>query len=159
MLRTAQRCEKLFALAFVKAMKRVNIGTAIAIFGEEPGYRFRRMVGAHHDAVSHTGDAILRFHSLTRFFIAANKIAQLNSRFAQRLFAGEDGAFNIDGEYSVRLNKSNGVLAILFIGLHAIRQTNGDKLQRIITGLFPQFGDSHLAEFPGQRRILPAADA
>lgn len=109
MLRTAQRCEKLFAPAFVKAMKRVNIGTAVAIFGEEPGYRFRRMVGAHHDAVSHTGDAILRFHSLTRFFIAANKIAQLNSRFAQRLFAGEDGAFNIDGEYSVRLNKSNGV--------------------------------------------------
>ncbi len=36
-------------------MKRVNIGTAIAIFGEEPGYRFRRMVGAHHDG--NTGDA------------------------------------------------------------------------------------------------------
>ncbi len=63
-----------------------------------------------------------------------NRSAQF--RFAQRLFAGEDGAFNIDGEYSVRLNKSNGVLAILFIGLHAIRQTNGDKLQRIVTGLF-----------------------
>lgn len=73
MLRTAQRCEKLFAPAFVKAMKRVNIGTAVAIFGEEPGYRFRRMVGAHHDAVSHTGDAILRFHSLTRFSLPRTK--------------------------------------------------------------------------------------
>ncbi len=85
-------------------MKRVNIGTAIAIFGEEPGGQARRMVGAHHDAVSHTGDAILRFLFAHALFIAANK-AQFTCA-AQRLFAGEDGAFNIDGEYSVRLNKA-----------------------------------------------------
>jgi hypothetical protein len=45
------------------------------------------MVGADHDAFGHPGDAVLRFHALAGFFIAANEIAQLNARFRKRLLA------------------------------------------------------------------------
>ena len=74
--------KQLLALTFVQAEDRVNVGAAVAIFGEEAGDRFGRMVGADHDAFGHPGDAVLRFHALACLFIAANEIAQLNARFA-----------------------------------------------------------------------------
>ena len=75
MLRTAQRGKQLLTLTLVQAEDRVDVGAAVAIFGEETGDRFRRMVGADHDAFGHPGDAVLRFHALAGFLVAANKIA------------------------------------------------------------------------------------
>ena len=88
--------QQLFALAFVEAKDGVNIGTAVAVFGEEPGDRFRRMVGAYHYAVGHSGDAVLRLHAFAGFFITANKVAKFDPGLAQRLLAGQHGALNID---------------------------------------------------------------
>jgi hypothetical protein len=70
--------QQLLALTFVQAEDRVDVGAAVAIFGEEAGNRFRRMVGTDHHAFGHSGDAVLRFHALTGFFVAANKVAQFN---------------------------------------------------------------------------------
>lgn len=117
-------------------MKWVNIGIVVVIFGEEFGYCFCCMVGVYYDVVSYIGDVILCFYLFMCFFIVVNKIVQFNFCFVQCLFVGEDGVFNIDGEYFVWLNKSNGVLVILFISLYVIRQMNGDKLQCIIIGFF-----------------------
>ena len=136
MLRTAQRGKQLFTLTLVQTENRVNVGAAIAIFGEETGDGFCRMVGADNHAFGHSGDAVLGFHTLASFLVAANKIAQLNARFAQCLLACQHRPFNIDGEYAIGLDERDGILAILFIGLHAIGKTHGDKLQFLIARFF-----------------------
>ncbi|STS81913.1 Uncharacterised protein [Klebsiella pneumoniae] len=65
-------------------------------------------------------------HSLTGFFIAANEVAQFDACFAQRLFAGQHRSFNIDCQHPIRLDKCDGVLAVLLISLHAHR-VNGRR--------------------------------
>ena len=136
MLRTAQRGQQLLTLTLVKTEDRVNIGAAVAVFGEETGDRFCRVVGADDNAFGHPGDAVLRFHALAGFLVAANKIAQLNARFAKRLLACQHRALNINGQHAVRLNEGNGILAILLVRLYAIRKTHRDKLQFLIARLF-----------------------
>ena len=64
--------QQLFALTFVQAENWVDVGAAVAIFGEKAGNRFRRMVGTDHNSFGHSGDAVLGLHSLTGFFISAN---------------------------------------------------------------------------------------
>lgn len=44
MFRAAEMGQQLFALTFVQAENWVDVGAAVAIFGEEAGNRFRRMV-------------------------------------------------------------------------------------------------------------------
>ena len=117
------------------------------------------MVCSHDHAFGHAGDTVLRFHSLTGFLVAANKVAQLNTRFSQRLLAGQHRAFDIDRQHAVGLDKFDGILAILLIGLDAIRQAHGDKLQAAIAAFSPQLIDRHLAQFAGKGRILAAANA
>lgn len=107
------------------------------------------MVGADHHAVGHAGDAVLRLHALARFFIAANKVAELNPGFPQRLLAGQHRALNIDRQHAIRLDEGDGILAILLIRLHAVRQAHGDKLAAIVT-LCPQLINCLLAQFTGQ---------
>ena len=67
--------KQLLALTLVQAEDRVDVGAAVAVLGEETGDRFCRMVGADHDAFGHPGNAVLRFHALAGFLVAANKIA------------------------------------------------------------------------------------
>lgn len=78
------------------------------------------VVGTDHNSFGHSGDAVLGLHSLTGFFISANEVAQFDACFAQRLFAGQHRSFNIDCQHPVRLDKCDGVLAVLLISLHAI---------------------------------------
>ena len=137
-LRATQRGKQLLTLTFVQTEERINIGTAVAILGEETRDGFCRMIGTDHNAFGHPGNAVLRFHTFTGFFIAADKIAQLNACFAKRLLAGQHRSFDIDGEHTIGLDEGDGILAILFIGLHAIGKTHGNKLQRVITRLFAE---------------------
>lgn len=120
MFRAVEMGQQLFALTFVQAENWVDVGAAVAIFGEKAGNRFRRMVGTDHNSFGHSGDAVLGLHSLTGFFISANEVAQFDACFAQRLFAGQHRSFNIDCQHPVRLDKCDGVLAVLLISLHAI---------------------------------------
>ncbi|CCJ84200.1 hypothetical protein BN133_577 [Cronobacter dublinensis 582] len=159
MLRAAERFQQQFALTLVEAEQRVDIGAAIAVFGEEAGHRFGRMVGADHHAFGHPGDAVLRFHTLARFFVAAHEIAQLNARFAQRFLARQHGFFDVNGQHFVRLDERQRVLTIFFIKLYAEGQTHRDKLIALVAGFITQFADGKLAQFAGERGVLTAADA
>ena len=120
MFRAAEMGQQLFALTFVQAEDRVDVGAAVAIFGEEAGNRLRCMVGADYHPLGHPGDAVLGFHALTGFFVAANEVAQFDPRFAQRLFACQYRGFDIHRQHPVRLNKGDGILAVLLIRLHAV---------------------------------------
>ncbi len=159
MLRAAQRRQQLLALTLVQAEEGVDIRAAIAVFGEEAGDGFRGVVGADDDPFGHPCDTVLRFHALTGFLVAADKIAQFNTGFTQGLLAGQYRTFDVYGKNTVRLNKRDRILTVLLVSLHAIRQTYGNKLQRGVTGLVTQLGDGHLAQLTGQSGILTAADA
>ena len=158
MFRAAEMGQQLFALTFVQAENWVDVGAAVAIFGEEAGNRFRRMVGADHHPFGHSGDAVLGLHPLTGFFVTANKVAQFDPRFAERLFTGQYRGFDIHRQHPVRLDKGDGVLAVLLIRLYAIGQPNGNKLQAAVARFGTQFINRHLAQFPRQGGVLAAAD-
>ena len=145
MFRATQRGKQLLTLTLVQTENRVNVSTAIAVFGEKSGDGFCCMIGSHDNAAGHAGDTVLSLHTFTGFFIATDKIAQFNTRFTQGLFTGQYRTLNIDGEYAVRLDKGDGILTVLFISLNAIWQTYGNKLQRVIPRFFAKLGNSHLA--------------
>ncbi len=159
MLRAAQRFQQGFALAFSQAEQGIDVGAAIAIFGKETGQRFGGMIGADHHARGHTGNAVLRLHAFTRFFVAAHEVAQGQARLFQCFFAGQHRLFDVHHHHAIGFDKVDGILTILFIFLDAIGQAHGDKLVVLLAGLFAQFANRHLAQLTCQRGVLAAADA
>ncbi len=117
------------------------------------------MVSSDHNTGVHPGNAVLRLHTLAGLFVTANKVRQRDAGIAQGFLAGQDRFFDIDRQHAVRLDKVDGILAVLLIRLHTIRQTHGNKLVSAISGLFTQFADGGLTQFAGQGRVLTAADA
>ena len=82
MFRATQFAQQRFTLTLVQPEQRIDVGAAIAIFGEEASHRFCSMIRAHNKAFGHTGDAVLGFHAFTGFFIAAYEIAELDTGVA-----------------------------------------------------------------------------
>ncbi len=159
MFRAAQGFQQQLALTFIKAKQRVDVGAAVAIFGEEAGNRFRRVVGAHNQTFGHAGDAVLRLHAFARFFVAAHKIREFDARLAQRAFAGQHRLFDIHRQRAIGLDKRQRILTVLLIRLDAVRQAHGDKGVGAVAALFAQFANRQLRQFTRQRRVLAAANA
>lgn len=59
-------------------------------------------------------------HALTGFFVAANEVAQFDPASRSACSLCQYRGFDIHRQYPVRLNKGNGILAVLLIRLHAV---------------------------------------
>ncbi len=146
MLRAAKVFQQLLALTLVQAEQGIDVRAAIAILGEETGHGFSRVIGADHYAFGHAGDAVLRFHPLAGFFIAADKIGKRNTRLFQRALTGQHRLFDVYHQRTVGFDKGQRVLTILLIRLHTIGETHGNKSVVVITTLLTQLGDRPLRQ-------------
>lgn len=148
--------------AFREARERQHVRAAVAELREEAHHRFRRMIGADHDAVPRARHRVLRDHPLARLDVAEHEIllCVVEIRQAARRERGEHrigGRLHVDRERLVRAHEGERAPRVRFVVLRAVRQPHRDEARVVARCAQPL--DGQLREPARRRRIDAAADA
>ncbi|KGS79749.1 hypothetical protein X947_4300 [Burkholderia pseudomallei MSHR7334] len=158
----AQHARECAHAAFREARERQHVRAAVAELREEAHHRFRRVIGADHDAVPRARHRVLRDHPLARLDVAEHEIllCVVEIRQAARRERGEHrigGRLHVDRERLVRAHEGERAPCVRFVVLRAVRQPHRDEARVVARCAQPL--DGQLREPARRRRIDAAADA
>ena len=139
-------------LSFGQAVQRQHVGTPVAVLGEEPGDRLRRVIGADHERGTLPGDRVLRHHPDAGFDVALRVVEQ---GLARRAFVfgrhAVDGLGDVEADRAIRSDELEGELGVGLVRLLPVRQPHGRELRS--TPLGADAFDRELREPPGEPRV------